>query len=441
MRLENQVHIQRITNMRAFAHRDNAVKDLGVRWPGSTRCQLSQGAAIYGLAALGKLAALKVEYEASMAAPGGFSSDSAQNLMKGKAVSKQRSNLLEYVCPNTGLTPLMAAVMNGHYAVVKQLLGYGAKVDATGHKGRTALQQLLKHGDLLDAKMLTLLLDAGASPFVADNSGRTALEYALGRHCHRFARFPGGFEQMLQTILNHSICAGPAEVKVSRAFGLSRPWVRRYCALVPQYAADKQHVNLVLMLLDEKSLTLIEKLTVKDCKKSHYAADAPPHIHLTMQQPKSQRGCMRSRDTHDMLMQLRAASPETEQDVVINQLTELAEMHPESVQFWLQGQAFRQILRQTSSPSSSMQLIPLLLPTKSGTPDRAGRAPLHRNDTCRLASFRRRSCTLRHARSLGIVDSGILMSQPLPDRNTNPHGVLDSADSLFDTLTFHFQGV
>lgn len=52
-----------------------------------------------------------------------------------------------------------------------QLLGYGAKVDATGHKGRTALQQLLKHGDLLDAKMLTLLLDAGASPFVADNSG------------------------------------------------------------------------------------------------------------------------------------------------------------------------------------------------------------------------------------------------------------------------------
>lgn len=29
-----------------------------------------------------------------------------------------------------------------------------------------------------------------------------------------------------------------------------------------------------------------------------------------------------------MLMQLRAASPETEQDVVMSQLTELAEMHP-----------------------------------------------------------------------------------------------------------------
>ena len=53
-----------------------------------------------------------------------------------------------------------------------QLLLFGAKVDATGRKGRTALQQLLKNGDLLDAKMLNLLLDAGASPFYADATGK-----------------------------------------------------------------------------------------------------------------------------------------------------------------------------------------------------------------------------------------------------------------------------
>ena len=52
-----------------------------------------------------------------------------------------------------------------------QLLSYGAKVDATGRKGRTALQHLLKSGDLLNARMLNLLLDAGASPFYADATG------------------------------------------------------------------------------------------------------------------------------------------------------------------------------------------------------------------------------------------------------------------------------
>lgn len=59
--------------------------------------------------------------------------------------------------------------------LILQLLMFGAKVDATGRKGRTALHQLLKHGDLLDAKLLNLLLDAGANPFFADDSGELML--------------------------------------------------------------------------------------------------------------------------------------------------------------------------------------------------------------------------------------------------------------------------
>lgn len=64
---------------------------------------------------------LQVEYEASTAGRSGFSSDSAQNLLKGKAAIFKQSSLLDYVCPDTALTPLMAAVLNGHLAVAHQV--------------------------------------------------------------------------------------------------------------------------------------------------------------------------------------------------------------------------------------------------------------------------------------------------------------------------------
>lgn len=49
----------------------------------------------------------------------------------------------------------------------------------------------------------------------------------------------------------------------------------------------------------------------------------------TVQQPERiQPGCMHSRDTEQRIMQLRAGSNEAVQNVVMTQLTELAEMHP-----------------------------------------------------------------------------------------------------------------
>ena len=110
----------------------------------------------------------------------------------------------------------------------------------------------------------------------------------------------------------------------------------------------------------------------------------------------------------------------------------------ESVQYWLQGKA----ATQTLMPTNSMQTF---APASASKSARLGGTPLQRTDSCRWGSFRQRRHTARRSASLGIVDSSnrdIMMSQPLPEGgSSNPHGVLDSADSLFDTLTFHFHGL
>ena len=88
-----------------------------------------------------------------------------------------------------------------------------------------------------------------------------------------------GFD--LQLLLSFEIlCLAHVLFYFCRAFGLSRPWVRRYCALVPQHTAGRQEVDLQLLLLDESSLTLVEQVTVRNCKKSHYPEMTQPHIHL-----------------------------------------------------------------------------------------------------------------------------------------------------------------
>ena len=56
-----------------------------------------------------------------------------------------------------------------------QLLEYGAAVDAVdASKGRTALHRAVKGSVMMypmDAKVVTLLLEAGANPFCGDNKG------------------------------------------------------------------------------------------------------------------------------------------------------------------------------------------------------------------------------------------------------------------------------
>lgn len=64
-----------------------------------------------------------------------------------------------------------------------QLLEYGASVHATCAKGRTALHHLVKQGDILNTKMLNLLLDAGSSPFCADNKGGVPGPAPAKLHC------------------------------------------------------------------------------------------------------------------------------------------------------------------------------------------------------------------------------------------------------------------
>ena len=63
-----------------------------------------------------------------------------------------------------------------------QLLEFGAAVDAVDSvKGRTALHRAIKGSVMmypLDAKIVTLLLESGASPFSADNKGLPAIPAA-----------------------------------------------------------------------------------------------------------------------------------------------------------------------------------------------------------------------------------------------------------------------
>ena len=102
------------------------------------------------------------------------------------------------------------------------------------------------------------------------------------RYCALVPQHPAGRQGFdLQLLLSFEIlCLAHVLFYFCRAFGLSQPWVRRYCALVPQHAAGRQEVDLQLLLLDESSLTLVERVTVRNCKKSHYPEMMQPQIHL-----------------------------------------------------------------------------------------------------------------------------------------------------------------
>lgn len=87
------------------------------------------------------------------------------------------------IADHKGRTAIMTQVRSGGGAlqeanrlpVLKTLIEAGGEVDATGDRGRTPLMAAAFRG--LKATFMTLL-DAGANPYMRDNSGRNALMHA-----------------------------------------------------------------------------------------------------------------------------------------------------------------------------------------------------------------------------------------------------------------------
>jgi ankyrin repeat protein len=79
---------------------------------------------------------------------------------------------LDMACTHTFLTPLMMAVMNKSYDLVKSLVDHGAELDFRDHlNGKTALMHAVGLGD---HQSVQLLLDAGVNLLVKDFEGRNA---------------------------------------------------------------------------------------------------------------------------------------------------------------------------------------------------------------------------------------------------------------------------
>ena len=76
----------------------------------------------------------------------------------------------------SGNTPLICAVENGHADVLKILLSAGASVEIKDGYGRMALNRAAENGH---AEVVKLLVDAGASLNANHGMGRMALVWAI----------------------------------------------------------------------------------------------------------------------------------------------------------------------------------------------------------------------------------------------------------------------
>lgn len=79
------------------------------------------------------------------------------------------------IADNRGVTPLMLASQRGFFEGVQALITAGARVDTPNEAGETPLITAVHRRD---TQMMRVLLQGGADPDRADNSGRSAREYA-----------------------------------------------------------------------------------------------------------------------------------------------------------------------------------------------------------------------------------------------------------------------
>ena len=82
---------------------------------------------------------------------------------------------VNYEVKNCAETPLILAVREKNLDVVKRLLYHGADINAQMCYGLTALMNGVISGS---QEMVVLLLEAGANPFIANEKGFTAKDYA-----------------------------------------------------------------------------------------------------------------------------------------------------------------------------------------------------------------------------------------------------------------------
>lgn len=85
--------------------------------------------------------------------------------------------MLEWVSPDSGWTPLMIASMENHTAIQDALIRRGARVDARGWLGSTALSQAVLKGHV---QAIQVLLRRGAPVDQAGVFGNTPLMTASG---------------------------------------------------------------------------------------------------------------------------------------------------------------------------------------------------------------------------------------------------------------------
>jgi ankyrin repeat protein len=75
-----------------------------------------------------------------------------------------------------GDTPFLVAVRNGHFDLMKTLVGFGANQEVSGFDGEPPLRLAAAHGN---TEIVQLLLDEGADKEAKDDLGRTALMVAV----------------------------------------------------------------------------------------------------------------------------------------------------------------------------------------------------------------------------------------------------------------------